>query len=139
MGAWSSKWVENHTLVSWDNFGGIKTDRLKITVCGTQEDELLKSPFDVVMEGIRLADRQPPVLSPSGAISAFQPRSHCSEGGPHQWLIKAICIQCGTPLMGNLRLAELCQFSLQSDGSTCPIWFLLFAFHNKPFPFLTPS
>lgn len=26
VGAWSSKWVEYHTLVTWHNFGGIKPD-----------------------------------------------------------------------------------------------------------------
>lgn len=58
-----------------------------------------------------MVGQQPPVVVPSGSISAFQPRSRSSRGSPHQGLSKGIYVQHGTSAMGSHWLAELCQVS----------------------------
>ena len=99
-----------------------------------------RPPPNVFMKG-HMARQQQPVVSHSGSISAFQPRSRSIFSGvaPISGWARPFMFNVGLLKWAFLGWQSFVRFSLQSDGSTHPIWFLLFSFRNKPCVPLTPG
>lgn len=131
-GAWSSKRAEHHTLVSWNNFGRIKADWLKITYCMWQERSCaVQIPVQCGDEGGNTVSWQPPVVSPSGSILAFQPGSHYSQGGPPSVADQGHLCPMWDSLKGK---AQAAVWWLHLPNLVSSLFLSL-----NPFAFLTPS